>query len=152
MKNKKPFLNMDERNRHIAYKTMSVMYIFTIVSLQIMILYRQLILHQPTEEFEDLAILATINSLFLVTGLLYFGAIPIQRIKIKSILFFYFLILILGSAFVWVKYNWIAGVPLSNSAIFEKMSIVASVTGIIVLFWVLFSWLGKRKMEKELES
>jgi len=151
MKNKKPFLNMDERNKQIAYKTMSTMYIITIVSLQFMILYRQLILHQPAEEFEDMAILATVNSLFLVTGLLYFGAIPIQRIKIKVILFFYFLILILGSAFVWLKYKWIAEVPLSNSAILEKISIVASITGIIVLFWVLFSWLGKRKQEKDLE-
>jgi hypothetical protein len=151
MKDKKPFLNMDERNRLIAYKTMSIMYIITIVSLQFMILYRQLILNQPTDEFEDMAILATVNSLFLVTGLLYFGAIPIQRIKIKVILFFYFLILVLGSAFVWLKYKWIADIPLSNSAIFEKISIVASVTGIIVLFWVFFSWLGKRKMEKELE-
>jgi putative effector of murein hydrolase LrgA (UPF0299 family) len=151
MKNKKPFLNMDERNKQIAYKTMSAMYIITIVSLQFIILYRQLILKQALKEFEDMAILATVNSLFLVTGLLYFGAIPIQRIKIKTILFFYFLILILGSAFVWLKYKWIADIPLSNSALLEKISIVASITGIIVLFWVLFSWLGKRKLEKELE-
>lgn len=142
---------MDERSRQIAQRTMSVMYITTIVSLQLMILYRQLILKQPTEEFEDMAILATVNSLFLVTGLLFFGAIPIQKIKIKAILFFYFLILILGSLFTWVKYQIIADVPLSNSAIIEKISIVASITGIIVLFWVLFSWLGKRKMDKELE-
>lgn len=142
---------MDERNRQIAHRTMSIMYIMTIVSLQFMILYRQLVLKQPTEEFEDMAILATVNSLFLVTGLLYFGAIPIQRIRIKTILFFYFLILILGSAFVWLKYQWIAETPLSNAALLDKMIIVASITGIIVLFWVLFSWLGKRKMEKDLE-
>lgn len=142
---------MDERNRQIAHRTMSIMYIMTIVSLQFMILYRQLVLKQPTEEFEDMAILTTVNSLFLVTGLLYFGAIPIQRIRIKTILFFYFLILILGSAFVWLKYQWIAETPLSNAALLDKMIIVASITGIIVLFWVLFSWLGKRKMEKDLE-
>jgi hypothetical protein len=151
MKNKKSFLNMDERNRQIAYKTMSTMYIITIVSLQFMILYRQLILHQPSKEFDDMAVLATINSLFLLTGLLYFGAIPIQKIRIKIVLFFYVVIVIFGSLFVLLKYKWIAEVPLSNSALFEKMSIVAAVTGIIVLFWMLFAWLGKRKMQKELE-
>lgn len=142
---------MDERNRTIAFKTMSIMYIITIVFLQFMILYRQLVLKQSSDEFDDIAMLTTINSIFLVTGLLYFGAIPIQKIKVKTILLLYFLILILGSIFTWLKYYILSENPLSISALFDKISIIAAITGLIVLFWTLFSWLGKRKIEKDLE-
>ena len=80
-KNKKPFLNMDERNKQIAYKVISIMYFLTIIAMQGIVLYRQFALGQELGDFEDIAIIMTINSLFLISALLYFGAIPIQKIK-----------------------------------------------------------------------
>lgn len=152
MNPKKPFLNMDERNKQIAYKFISVMYFLTIIAMQGVSIYRQFALGQSISDFEDFAIIMTVNSLFLVSGLLYFGAIPIQKLKIKSILSAYAAIIILGSIFTYAKYNIFQSPGLSAAQLFDKLIIIFSVSGLIVLFFVLFSLLGKRKMEKDLEN
>ena len=85
-KTKKPFLNMDERNKQIAYKVISIMYFLTIIAMQGILLYRQFVLGQEIGDFEDIAIIVTINSLFLVSALLYFGAIQPRKLKITTIL------------------------------------------------------------------
>jgi len=143
---------MDERNRSVANRVMSVMYLMTIVAMQGIVLYRQFILGQSYKDFEDIAIVMTVNSLFVVAGLLYFGAIPLQRIKIRSLLLIYALIVLLGSIFIYVKYMLIQSPALSPNAFLSKIGIVAAVSGLVVFFFVIFAWLGKRKMEKELEG
>ena len=47
----------------------------------------------------------TFNSLFLLSAFLYYGAMPVKKLKIKVILLGYAAILVLGSLFTWVKYN-----------------------------------------------
>ena len=81
-KRKKPFLNMDERNKLIAYKVISIMYFLTIIALVGIVFYRQFALGQDIGDFEDVAVIMTINSLFLISALLYFGAIPIRKLKV----------------------------------------------------------------------
>jgi hypothetical protein len=44
MKPKKPFLNMDERSKLIAYKIIAIMYFLTIIAIEGVILYRQFVL------------------------------------------------------------------------------------------------------------
>lgn len=152
MKKKKRFLNMDERNRNIAFRVIAIMYFLTILSLQGIAIYRQFVLGQDISDFEDVAIVLTVNSLFLIAALLYFGAIPLQKIKIRTILAGYGLILVLGSIFIYLKYNVFLKDGLSLSALFDKFIIVAAVSGLLVLFWVLLSVMGKRRLEKELED
>ena len=96
MKKSKSFLNMDERTMQVAYRIMSIMYILTIMALQGIVIYRQFALGQSIRDFEDIAIVMTVNSLFLISALLYFGAIPVQKLKIKTILAFYAAIIVLG--------------------------------------------------------
>ena len=67
---KKPFLNMDERNKQIANKVISIMYFLTIIAMVGIIFYRQFILGQAIREFEDIAVILTVNSLFLISALL----------------------------------------------------------------------------------
>ena len=143
---------MDERNKLIALKITAIMYFLTIIALQGVVMYRQFALGQSIYEFEDFAIILTVNSLFLISALLYFGAIPLQKIKIKIILSFYAAIVILGSLFTYVKYNVFQGVDLSFSQLFDKFLIIIAISGIIVFFFVLFSILGKRKLDKEIEE
>jgi len=150
-KDKKPFLNMDERNKQVAYRIISIMYFLTILSMQAIVLYRQFALGQELRDFEDIAIIMTVNSLFLISALLYFGAIPIRRLKIKSILLIYALLVTLGSIFTYAKYKLFTNAELSFRQLFDKLIAVYAITGIIMLFFILFSILGKRKMEKELE-
>ena len=143
---------MDERNKLIAYRVMSVMYLLTILALQGIVIYRQFALGQSIRDFEDIAIVLTVNSLFLVTALLYFGAIPVQKVKIKSVLTAYAAIVILGAVFVYAKYNIFQKPGLSLSELLHKMLIISAVGGLIVLFYVVFLWLGQKRMKKELED
>lgn len=151
MKNKKPF-NMDERNKLIAYKVMSVMYILTIMAIQAVVIYRQFALNQSIHDFKDIAIIMTVNSLFLVTALLYFGALPIRKLKIKTLLLLYSAILVLGCIFTFLKYNVFQKADLSNIELLEKFGVIAAISGLIVLFFTVFLLLGKRKQEKEIED
>ena len=143
---------MDERNMQVAYRIMSIMYILTIMALQGIVIYRQFALGQSIRDFEDIAIVMTVNSLFLISALLYFGAIPVQKLKIKTILAFYAAIIVLGTLFVYAKYNIFQSPGLSFKELFDKLIIVFAVSGIIVLFFVLFSILGKRRINKKLED
>ena len=142
---------MDERNKLIAYRVMSIMYLLTIVALQGVVLYRQFGMGQELNQFEDVAIIMTFNSLFLVSALLYFGAIPIRKLKVKTILLGYLAFVVLGIAFTYVKYNVAQSPGLPAGELIDKFGIVAAITGIITAFFVLFSILGKRREEKELQ-
>jgi len=142
---------MDERNKLIAYKVITVMYLLTIFAIQGIVLYRQFVLHQQLNEFEDIAIIMTINSLFLISALLYFGAIPIRKLKIKSILLIYLVFVILGGIFTYLKYNVFQNPGLSIGELFNKLLIIVTIVGLILGFWILLTFLGKRRLEKELE-
>ncbi len=135
----------------MAYKVISIMYFLTIIAIQGIVLYRQMALGQDIHDFEDLAIIMTINALFLISALLYFGAVQIRKLKIKALLIIYLLIVVLGSAFTYVKYNIIEGLNLSMYQLMDKLFIIMAITGLILLFWVFFSFLGKRRLEKDIE-
>jgi hypothetical protein len=150
-KNKKPFVVMDERSKQIAYRVMAVMYLLTIFSMQVIVLYRQFALGQELNDFEDIAIIMTVNSLFLVSALLYFGAIQIRNLKISSIILIYVGLVTIGSMFTWVKYNVIQKAGLSVSQLFDKLIIIVSILGLIMGTWVILSLIGKRRIEKDLE-
>jgi cation transport ATPase len=150
-KSKKPFLKMDERNKMIALKIIAIMYFLTIFAIQGIVLYRQFALGQELGDFEDIAIVMTVNSLFLISALLYFGAIPIQKLKLKSILMIFLIFVILGSAFTYAKYNIFQSPGITMDQYFDKVIIIISIIGLIMGFWIILSILGKRRLEKELE-
>lgn len=149
---KKNKIRLDERNVLMGLKVIAVMYVLTIMSLQGIAIYRQIALGQTIDDFEDIAMVLVINSLFLVSALLYFGAIPLRSLKIKTILLIYALIVVLGSVFTYLKYNVFSGPGLSTDQLLNKGLIIAAISGIIVLFWVILSLLGRRKMDRELED
>ena len=142
---------MDERNRQIAYKVISIMYFLTIFAMQGIVIYRQFALGQDLGDFEDIAIIMTVNSLFLISALLYFGAIPIRKLKAKSIIFIYLVFVILGSLFTYFKYNIFQSPGLSFKQLFDKLIIVFTIIGLLMGFWILLSYMGKRRIDKELE-
>jgi hypothetical protein len=152
MKKGKPFLNMDERNKQVAYRVMAIMYLLTILALQGIVIYRQFVMGQSIRDFEDIAVVMTVNSLFLVSALLYFGAIPVQKLKIKSVLTAYVAIVILGAIFIYLKYNVFQSPGLSWEELLHKLLIISAVSGIIVLFFVAFLLLGQKRMRKELDE
>ena len=142
---------MDERNKKIAYKVITVMYFLTIITMQGIVLYRQFVLGQEMSDFEDIAILMTINSLFLISALIYFGALPIRKLKIWNIILYYLIFIIMGSIFTYLKYNVFQSPGLSFAQLFDKLIIIISIIGLIMGFWILLTYLGKKRIERELE-
>ena len=147
--NNRNFMNMDERNIQIAARVIVFMYFVTIVALQVSLTYRTLFLGQDIYDIEDMAIITTVNSLFLVAGLLYYGAVPFRKLTIKFILSGYVAFVIAGCLFTYAKYHYFLDTPLTINGLFEKFGIIASVCGIIVLTWTLLAYLGKRKLDAE---
>lgn len=142
---------MDERNKQIAYKVISIMYFLTIIAITGIVIYRQFALGQKLSDFEDIAIIMTINSLFLISALLYFGAIQIRKLKIKTILLIYIVFVVLGSLFTYAKYNIFQSPGLSLEQLFDKLIIIVTIIGLMMGFWILLSIMGKKRIEKELE-
>lgn len=142
---------MDERNKLIAFRIMSIMYILTILALQGIVIYRQFWLKQQIGEFEDIAIIMTVNTLFLFSALLYYGAIPVSKMKVKLILVTYLVFIIIGSLFTYLKYNVFLSLELSLYQLFDKLIIIVSITGLMMVFFILFTFLGNRRIEKDLE-
>lgn len=142
---------MDERNKQIAYKVISRLYFLTIIAMQGIVLYRQFALGQDLSDFEDIALIMTVNSIFLVSALLYFGAIQVRRLSVKNILLIYLVFVILGSLFTYAKYNIFQSPGLSFAQLFDKLIIIVSIIGLMMGFWILLSILGKKRIDKELE-
>ena len=142
---------MDERNKQIAYKVISRLYFLTIRAMQGIVLYRQFALGQDLSDFEDIALIMTVNSIFLVSALLYFGAIQVRRLSVKNILLIYLVFVILGSLFTYAKYNIFQSPGLSFAQLFDKLIIIVSIIGLMMGFWILLSILGKKRIDKELE-
>ena len=149
--NKKPF-NLDERGRLVAYRVIAIMYFLTILAMQGVIMYRQFALGQTIHDFEGFAIIFLVNVLFLISALLYFGAIPIQKLSLKAIGLVYLLIIVLGGLFTFLKYNVFGKAGLSFIQLMDKILIVMAVNGILLSFFVVFSLLGKWRMKKELKD
>ena len=143
---------MDERSKLIAYRVIAVMYFLTIIAMNAVIMYRQFVLGQDIHDFEDFAVIFLVNSLFLISALLYFGAIPIRKLSLKGILLIYGAIIVLGSLFTFLKYNVFQKAGLTFLELMDKILIVMAVSGLILLFWLILSLLGKRRQKKELEE
>ena len=152
MKTSKFLLKMDERNKLIAGKVIAIMYFLTILAMQGVIMYKQFALGQSIRDFEGFAVIYLVNVLFLLSALLYFGAIPIQKLSIKAILLIYAAIVVLGSLFTFLKYNVFQKAGLSFVELMDKILIVMAISGLILLFFIIFSLLGKRRQNKELEE
>ncbi len=142
---------MDERNKQVAFKVITIMYFLTIIAMQGIVIYRQFALGQNLSDFEDIAIIMTINSIFLISALLYFGALSIRKLKVKNILLIYLAFIILGSLFTYAKYNIFQNPGLSFEQLFDKLKIITAIIGLLMGFWILLSILGKKRIDKEIE-
>ena len=79
--NKKSF-NLDERERNVFHNLISVLYFITLVVLIGIQLYRQFVLGQSQDQWNDIAMLITFNVLFLLGGGLYLsGTLNLKNIR-----------------------------------------------------------------------
>ena len=134
---------MDEHTRVIIMRVCTIMYVLTLMTLLINILYRQFVLGQSSDSFNDIAMIYTINVIILIGAILYFGGVPFLKIRLKPILTLFIVMAVSGTVFTIIKYR--LTYPLS---IINKFGIIIAIITIFFLIWITAAFFGKRNMEK----
>ena len=147
----RPF-NLDERERNVYRNLITVLYFITLAALIVMQLYRQFVLGQASEQWNDIALLITFNVLFLLGGGLYLsGTVDLKKIKTRYILIGYAAFVLFGLLFTIFKYAVLLGQDVGMDQIWEYLSIILPITAVLVISWGLLGYLGYRRMENRLE-
>ena len=123
----------------------------TIFSLIVIQLYRQFVLHQPQEAWNDIAILLTANILFLFGLTLYLtGAINPREIKLRHLLLGYALFVLVGFLFTIFKYAVLLGQEINLLQVWDSLSTVVIISGVLMLALGLLAYLGNRRIDKQI--
>ena len=142
---------LDERENRIVRKISSVLYFVTLYLLIGIQLYRQFVLDQPSEEWNDIAILISINVIVWIGSLLYLsGGVNPGAVRIRHLIIGFSGFVILGMAFTIIKYAVLLGQTLSMRLILDSFLIVLMISGLLTAFWGLLSYLGNKRMEKRI--
>jgi hypothetical protein len=127
------------------------MYLLTIFSLIVIQLYRQFVLHQPQEAWNDIAMLLTVNILVLLGLTLYLtGVINPRKIKLRYLLAGYALFVLVGFLFTIFKYAVLLGQDINLAQVWSSLSTVVIISGILVLALGLLAYLGNRRIDKQI--
>ena len=144
--------NVDEREADTFRRICTVMYIFTIYSLIGILTYRQFILHQSHQAWDDIAILVTINILvFLGSALFLTGAVNLKKIKISYIFGGFIGFVIIGLAFTIFKYSVLLGQEISILQIWDYFRTIVIISSVLMLILGILAYLGSRRIDKQIE-
>ncbi len=150
---KKNIFKLDEREMNTFQKISATMYAITLYTLFGIVAYRQFVLKQPSQQWDDIAILASFNVIVLLGASLYLsGTINPAKIKVSHLLIGYVAFVLLGFAFTFFKYTVLLDEVITLTQIWDYLLIVLKISGILMLGWGLLAYLGSRKLEKQLEE
>ena len=141
-----PF-GIDERNKEIFMKICTFLYIATIYMMVGIILYRQIFLRQDSSQFNDIAMIMSVNVVLAIAAVLYFGGLSFKRVKVSVALGFFLLMVVLGTIVSGIKYGFS-----DLMLLFDKFLINAAIAAILISLWYGLAWLGKRREDKELND
>ena len=143
---------LDERELNTFRRLCTSMYIITIIALIGIVSYRDFVLHQPHQQWDDIAMLMTINVIVLIGALLYLnGNVNPFKIKIRYIVSGYGGFVLVGFAFTIFKYAILEGEPIDLAFAFDSLKIILLISGLLVLGWSLIAYFGSRKIEKQIK-
>lgn len=149
--NKKQII-VDEREKEIFRKICTTLYLLTLIGLIFIQLYRQFVLQQPSQEWDDIALLITINVIILLGSILFlFGRINPLKISKGYLLGGYAGFVVLGFLFTIYKYKVLLKQNLGLSEMIDYFGIVVIVSGILVLIWGFLAFLGNKNLENKIE-
>jgi hypothetical protein len=146
----KPF-KLDERDLNVFRKVCTTLYLITIFTLMGIISYRQFVLHQPLEEWNDIAMLMTINILTAFGAYLYIsGVVDITKFKLHHVLVGFVSFVVFGFAFTIFKYTVLLNQDLDWGDLLGIAWIVIKISGLLALGLLLLAYLGNRRIENQL--
>jgi len=143
----KPPFGVDERTVSLIRRICTRFYLVTMTALACILVYRQAVLGQSIEGLHDIAMLFTANVVLWLGAALYYGGISVGRVRPLPVIIVYVSLVTVGTIFTTVKYG-----STSFSAIADHFITVASVSAGLIGLWVLFAYMGQRKMDKELSE
>lgn len=148
----KKSIKLDERDLNIFRKICTTLYLITIYTLIGIVSYRQFVLRQPNEEWNDIALLLTINILAILGAYLYStGVVDIRKIKLHHVLIGFAGFVVFGLAFTIIKYAVILGQDVSWRNVWSYLWLVIRISGLLALGLGLLAYLGSRRIEKRIE-
>jgi hypothetical protein len=141
----KPTL-FDERTLNVNARVSQIALVLTQVALYGIILYRIYILNQPDDSLNDLRILLGVSIFGTMFATLFFGGI-LPQVKFRTIVYIYlgFVVFLFVVLTVWL------GPP--DLADWQNNILPVLVGPAIMLgaYW-LFAWLGKRRIERQIDA
>jgi hypothetical protein len=147
----KRLLKFDERGNRIVRQISSILYIVTLYSLIGFQLYRQFVLNQPSEEWNDIAILISINAIVWIGSVLYLsGVVNPKVVRIRYLIFGFTGFVLLGLAFTIFKYSILLEQTLSVRQLLDTFFTVLKISALLIGFWALLAYLGNKRMEKRI--
>jgi hypothetical protein len=149
---KKKFSITDERELDTFRKICTTMYLITLFALMGIVSYRQFVLDQPHQQWDDIAMLMTINVIVILGAFLYLtGSINPTKIKISYLIAGYVGFVLFGFAFTLFKYAILEGLHVDLAFAFDKLKIILSVSGLLVLAWGLLAYFGNKRLEHKIK-
>jgi hypothetical protein len=147
----KRFFKLDERGNRIVRQISSVLYIVTLYSLIGFQLYRQFVLNQPSEEWNDIAILISINAIVWIGSLLYLsGVVNPTVVRMRYLIIGFAGFVIIGLTFTIFKYSVLLEQTLSMTQILDTFFTVLKISALLTAFWGFLAYLGNKRMEKRI--
>lgn len=113
-------VTLDERGKRILRQTSTILYIITIYSLIGIQLYRQFVLNQPSEEWNDIALIISFNVIVWIGSMLYLsGVVNPKAVKLRYIIIGFTGFVLIGLAFTIFKYSVLLDQTLSMRKVFD---------------------------------
>ena len=148
----KPF-KLDERDLDVFRKVSTVLYLLTLYSLIGVLFYRQFVLHQSLREWNDIALIVTINVFAFLGALLFIGGgVRLQKIRIQYIVFGFFGFVAFGLAFTVFKYGILLGQDLKWGDVWGYLYLIVRISALLALGLGVIAFLGNRRIEKQIEE
>lgn len=148
----KPF-KLDERDLDVFRKVSTVLYLLTLYSLIGVLFYRQFVLHQSLREWNDIALIVTINVFAFLGALLFIGGgVRLQKIRIQYIVFGFFGFVAFGLAFTVFKYGILLGQDLNWGDVWGYLYLIVRISALLALGLGVIAFLGNRRIEKQIEE
>ncbi len=145
-------LHPDERELIVYRNLITALYFITLVGLIGMQLYRQFILTQPSEQWNDIAALITFNVLVLLGGGLFLsGTLNPMKIKARSFVIGYAVFVLAGLLFTVFKYAILLGQDVGLAQVWDYLMIILPITALLTIGWGLLAYVGSHRVEKQLE-
>ena len=149
---RKRFLNLDERGMGIVRRISTVLYVITLYSLVAVQLYRQFALHQPKEEWNDIAMIISFNVIVWLGAVLYLtGLVNPKNVKLRDIITGFIGFVLIGFAFTVFKYSVLLQQELVMRHVLDYLLTVIKISAFLVISWGLIAYLGNLRIEKRIE-